>query len=1065
MAQHGTEHYTKLATIFQNVLSNLEDPKYQQLNAKKIHELFAECNVCIDILHSAGFERSNQRLILDVAKMDDMIAILETVKALVSSDSDQMTVSVSTTLTTKPLRIEKEGAWTYEVVSASSKDEAYRYLKSRTVTQQLYYVIVETPDGNFGKDIMNDIFEEPAKNPKTNINLTELTHLNSLVSDENHVKQYRNLKTESAAISINTPSLALLPSFNARMSRNTGQRCDVTHCQHLDRLCVVLQLYHVFIDQKQNKESTKRGIAMHDICNDEYNTGTASVLDDFHHLLHNHDHQFEYIHNYFVKECKACALDKCSIAQQHYSNEDIKMNDYEAESVLSALEIDQDKIKQIVALGFPRDKIQNALIKTGNVEVNVVVDYILGHQDETYDESQVNEMKDESATALAALLSHNCGIQETVQQEILNKIHCYYFHSFDIGCRLRQSDKQKLLETEQKTEAKVADESDEIEYDLISTARALQFMTTNKAHTNIKGFERITARYNKFKSDIPELVHVYDHGIRYFYWPYFKDKVEMDDVALRRGDGGQIDKGFREANKGCSVKEWYIEKKYNDLKDELLHNEICRLSEPKQYALLREQATKHLQTLRVKAMMSRGRDVYNIKDGVPITLEHLIAMMVYANKDVLQAQFSETFRRRQNENNASMIKRHRNYANFGRLLRELVECFGQNGIGNRTVGEQQLLHGISKETQFGSVMTRLKGPVSATTDCFIAFRFAGAEGLILQFSLSEKWIIPSKEDEYGGVSYSPVDNRCAFLDCHWLSDYPEEQERFFIGGYGYFYFENIYNIHDNHDYILYIQAIRMLSETVQCSTKHFGNSICGSPNTKSVTQMAFRLLSHELHKHYPDNKDYHPLKDIPPYIDQLFHNYCTNAEILSFYNFDGYDYKINFDHATMKKMLQSIFFYDNGLIKWPIVTTVFSSLDEVWIESNCHGKVLYAKNLEMLEMDEFWTLLLIFLKQRNKPLITIDLECAAQEKCLQMYKAKGSVFRNLFRAIKWDILLQPKRLVSDGERAEYRLLFVPYGFHVDSYHQPNYTNMASAEKLRSEKVAEFADAHFSQFAN
>eukprot|EP01083_Nonionella_stella_P262781 893234_1 len=783
MAQHGKEHYTKLTHIFQRVLSNLDDQKYRNLNANKIDELFAKCKVCIGILHSAGFESNNKRLILDVTKMNDLITTHENVKALISSD-----VVVSAP---KPLRIEKEAIYTYEVLSGSTKDEAYRYLESRTVTEQFYYVIVETPDGNFGKDINGDIFKEPAKNPKTNIiKVTELTYLNSHISDEHNVEQYRNLKKESVAIPIHTPSVALLPAFNTRMSRNSGQRCDLTDCEHLGRLCLILQLYHTFIQQQQDDTS----IDMHDICNDEYNTGTASILDDFHHLLHNHDHEFEYIHNQLVNELQPCALDKCTctIAIKHYSTQ---------------------------------------------------------------------------------LVPSSADIQETVQQQILNKIHCYYLHSFDIGYRLRRRDKQKLLDTEQKHEAKVEDEG---EYDHISTARALSFISTNNAYTKLTK----TRNNHKFKSDLPELVHVYDHGIRYFYWPYYEDKVEMNDVALRRGDGGFIDKGFREANKGCSVKEWYIDKKYPNLKVELLQNTICRLSEPKQYELLREQANKHRQTLVVKAMVSRGRDVYNIEDGMPITVEHLIAMMAYCNKDALQAQFSETFRRRENENNCSMIQRHKNYANFGRLLREFVECFGQNGIGNRTVGEQQLFHGISSETQFGSVMTRLKGPVSATSDFCIALRFAGQKGLILQFSLSIRWIIPTKEDEYGTMFYKPVDNRCAFLDCHWLSDYPEEQERFFIGGYGYFYFENIYNIHAAHSgtdqsYILYIPAIRLLSETLQCSTKYFGRSIHGSANTKAITQMVFRLLSHELHKHYPDNKDYHVVEGIPPYIDQLFHNYCT----------------------------------------------------------------------------------------------------------------------------------------------------------------------------------------------
>eukprot|EP01084_Bolivina_argentea_P010847 20247_1 len=268
-------------------------------------------------------------------------------------------------------------------------------------------------------------------------------------------------------------------------------------------------------------------------------------------------------------------------------------------------------------------------------------------------------------------------------------------------------------------------------------------------------------------------------------------------------------------------------------------------------------------------------------------------MMAYCNKDVLQAKFSETYRRRKNESDYSMKQRHRNYANFGRLLREFVECFGENGIGNKQVGSQQLWHGITSQTQFSSVMVRLKGPVSATSNYSVAVNFSGNKGLILQFTLSQKWIIPTKTDEYGGMIYDAIDNRCAFLDCYWLSAFPAEQERFFIGGYGYFYFENIIFAPAGEDYLFYIQAMRLICRTLQESQK----VSVRSPMNEVANQIAFRLLSHELHKYYPDNEDYHLFELIPPYIERLFHNFCTNTKILSFYHFSAYDYQINFDHA------------------------------------------------------------------------------------------------------------------------------------------------------------------------
>ena len=57
------------------------------------------------------------------------------------------------------VQTERNGMNTYEVYRGASKAQALAFLQSKTVTQRLYYLIVETPEGNFGKDV-DGIFEE-----------------------------------------------------------------------------------------------------------------------------------------------------------------------------------------------------------------------------------------------------------------------------------------------------------------------------------------------------------------------------------------------------------------------------------------------------------------------------------------------------------------------------------------------------------------------------------------------------------------------------------------------------------------------------------------------------------------------------------------------------------------------------------------------------------------------------------------------------------------------------------------------------------------------------------------
>lgn len=49
--------------------------------------------------------------------------------------------------------------WTYEVYEADSKVDALAFLETKRVTQEFYYIVVETPEGSFGRDV-NGIYEE-----------------------------------------------------------------------------------------------------------------------------------------------------------------------------------------------------------------------------------------------------------------------------------------------------------------------------------------------------------------------------------------------------------------------------------------------------------------------------------------------------------------------------------------------------------------------------------------------------------------------------------------------------------------------------------------------------------------------------------------------------------------------------------------------------------------------------------------------------------------------------------------------------------------------------------------
>eukprot|EP01084_Bolivina_argentea_P083573 151323_1 len=99
---------------------------------------------------------------------------------------------------------------------------------------------------------------------QSNINDTEVTYLNSIIfkgiltlSDENNVKQYQKLRKETDSIRTtvnNSYSISVLQISDRHNDRQCT--CDFITCEQLHRICVSLQLYHIFVQQQNNEQGT-----------------------------------------------------------------------------------------------------------------------------------------------------------------------------------------------------------------------------------------------------------------------------------------------------------------------------------------------------------------------------------------------------------------------------------------------------------------------------------------------------------------------------------------------------------------------------------------------------------------------------------------------------------------------------------------------------------------------------------------------------------------------------------------------------------------------------------------
>ena len=228
---------------------------------------------------------------------------------------------------------------------------------------------------------------------------------------------------------------------------------------------------------------------------------------------------------------------------------------------------------------------------------------------------------------------------------------------------------------------------------------------------------------NKFVYTQSSHSTLYNAGYRYFYWDYYKsmDK-EWNTLSAIEHNGQTIVEG----NSGYMIKDWYIERKYKDLREELLMNMIFKFS-IQQFNNIQHQSTIKLTSWSndsdlpsLKAHDGHGvSKCYGIKEGTEISVEHIMCLLFYTNFPDHSAAFSSTFRRIHGfESDESLKARNREYWHWSKYLRECIECFGES-FGDAHKELDTVWHGVSAELIFDSTTIKSCGPFSTTAGLFV----------------------------------------------------------------------------------------------------------------------------------------------------------------------------------------------------------------------------------------------------------------------------------------------------------------------------------------------------------
>ena len=205
-------------------------------------------------------------------------------------------------------------------------------------------------------------------------------------------------------------------------------------------------------------------------------------------------------------------------------------------------------------------------------------------------------------------------------------------------------------------------------------------------------------KHNKFITQVNNL-KLYDNG----YWVDFH--------------------GIRSKRDNAIVKPTF---KYSSIKQEILYPKLVSYDawDSSQNKVNILSKTPQINKWRAKNDALRTLEC-NIAAGSIITKEHILAIILYTDDDMLCYKFRKAFRM---FDDLGMLKQTgqcdvSNYANWGKSLFECVQVYGKN-INN----DIEYYHGLNKKFAFGRFVLHSKLPLSTSISIDIANNFMGHNG-------------------------------------------------------------------------------------------------------------------------------------------------------------------------------------------------------------------------------------------------------------------------------------------------------------------------------------------------
>eukprot|EP01084_Bolivina_argentea_P311094 538455_1 len=458
---------------------------------------------------------------------------------------------------------------------------------------------------------------------------------------------------------------------------------------------------------------------------------------------------------------------------------------------------------------------------------------------------------------------------DIVNTQILDKIHCFLLHSYDIGNKIKIEEQSMIQSIVNNVSLNgrqcIINETAINTRNFLKNKRKQTYRDSNlqilieQNNTKYNQFGLKNTEYCNKNHDSEYPTYSFGHLFKYNY----KGENIVDDEYISASS------------------------KYVNLKTELTTNRIATIS-MEQFDNEYKKAAIHLNSFYCKKKFVPWTDEENSNIQLIFNIEYLLALMIYCNYTGLQFQFSKTYRLNRGE-------KHSEFYHLGKFLKISVRKFGTK-ISDGDVAK--FFHGIGEKVllpdYFGGCCQNgvtINCPLSTSSSLEVALNFANHNrGMVIEFVMERL----SKDTRYFSMS--------------WLSDFSNEKEYLFIqnGEIDTLRINNIVEAESGVHIEIILAALSLLENISEVWYLK-----------PSFVEIACAILSDQLSYNFPE---YQPFKSLSTYAKAICDSWFQHKECIDIH------YGLCADNFEDFQILKTLFLSEVGLINFKLIKMLFPNL-------------------------------------------------------------------------------------------------------------------------------------------